>query len=178
MNDFYSTKPLIQTKEYKRFVEFAQSCMEYKYIGICYGNPGVGKTFSAHEFTHPEVFDYYEYNIDFNVPLPQKVKKNFHKCNGVFMTVPVCNTPKIIKHIVYSKTLNYGNAALRIKDERDLRVLEMEAPKIVYVSCNTATQARDILLLSEKYQVVKVQPVDMFPHTHHVENIALLALKK
>lgn len=129
MNDIYSTKPFIQTKEYKRFVEFAQSCMEYKYIGICYGNPGVGKTFSAHEFTHPEVFDYYEYNIDFNVPLPQKVKNNFHKCNGVFMTVPVCNTPKIIKHIVYSKTLNYGNAALRIKDERDLKVLVMEARK-------------------------------------------------
>jgi DNA transposition AAA+ family ATPase len=41
MNDIYSTKPFIQTKEYKRFVEFAQSCMEYKYIGICYGNPVV-----------------------------------------------------------------------------------------------------------------------------------------
>lgn len=58
-----------------------------------------------------------------------------------------------------------------------LKLLEMEAPKIVYVSCNTATQARDILLLSEKYQVVKVQPVDMFPHTHHIENVALLILK-
>lgn len=58
-----------------------------------------------------------------------------------------------------------------------LKLLEMEAPKIVYVSCNTATQARDILLLSEKYQVVKVQPVDMFPHTHHIESVALLILK-
>ncbi|MEX0636356.1 MAG: 23S rRNA (uracil(1939)-C(5))-methyltransferase RlmD, partial [Ferruginibacter sp.] len=58
-----------------------------------------------------------------------------------------------------------------------LKLLEMEAPKIVYVSCNTATQARDILLLSEKYNVVKVQPVDMFPHTHHIESVALLTLK-
>jgi len=58
-----------------------------------------------------------------------------------------------------------------------LKLLEMEAPKIVYVSCNTATQARDILLLSEKYHVVKVQPVDMFPHTHHIESVALLILK-
>ena len=58
-----------------------------------------------------------------------------------------------------------------------LKLLEMEAPKIVYVSCNTATQARDILLLSEKYQVIKVQPVDMFPHTHHIESVALLILK-
>lgn len=58
-----------------------------------------------------------------------------------------------------------------------IKLLEMEAPKIVYVSCNTATQARDILLLSEKYKVVKVQPVDMFPHTHHIECVALLTLK-
>jgi 23S rRNA (uracil1939-C5)-methyltransferase len=57
------------------------------------------------------------------------------------------------------------------------KLLEMEAPKIVYVSCNTATQARDIALLAEKYQVEKVQPVDMFPHTHHIECVALLTLK-
>jgi 23S rRNA (uracil1939-C5)-methyltransferase len=58
-----------------------------------------------------------------------------------------------------------------------IKLLEMEAPKIVYVSCNTATQARDIALLSEKYTVEKVQPVDMFPHTHHIECVALLKLK-
>ena len=57
------------------------------------------------------------------------------------------------------------------------KLLEMEAPKIVYVSCNTATQARDIALLAEKYVVSKVQPVDMFPHTHHIECVALLTLK-
>jgi len=56
------------------------------------------------------------------------------------------------------------------------RLLEMEVPKIVYVSCNAATQARDVALLSEKYRVTRIRPVDMFPHTQHVENVALLTL--
>lgn len=57
------------------------------------------------------------------------------------------------------------------------KLLEIEAPKIVYVSCNTATQARDIGLLGAKYDVEKIQPVDMFPHTHHIECVALLKLR-
>jgi 23S rRNA (uracil1939-C5)-methyltransferase len=57
-------------------------------------------------------------------------------------------------------------------------LLALEAPKIVYVSCGPATQARDLSILKEKYEVVKCQPVDMFPHTHHVESVALLQLKK
>ena len=56
-------------------------------------------------------------------------------------------------------------------------ILRSSPEKIVYVSCNPATQARDILLLSENYQVSVIQPVDMFPHTHHVENVALLIRK-
>ncbi|MGI4804206.1 MAG: 23S rRNA (uracil(1939)-C(5))-methyltransferase RlmD [Janthinobacterium lividum] len=58
------------------------------------------------------------------------------------------------------------------------RLMEIEAEKIVYVSCNVATQARDLLVLKEKYEVTKIQPVDMFPHTQHVENVLLLQLKK
>ncbi len=57
------------------------------------------------------------------------------------------------------------------------RLLEMEAEKIVYVSCNAATQARDLALLKEKYDVVRIKPVDMFPHTQHVENVVLLQLR-
>lgn len=56
-------------------------------------------------------------------------------------------------------------------------LLALEAPKIVYVSCNPATQARDIALLAEKYTVDKIQPVDMFPQTYHVENVVRLSLK-
>ena len=53
-------------------------------------------------------------------------------------------------------------------------ILFAEPKRIVYVSCNPATQARDLSLLDAKYKVMAVQPVDMFPHTHHVENVVLL----
>ena len=56
-------------------------------------------------------------------------------------------------------------------------ILKASPKRIVYVSCNPATQARDLGLLDETYKVVKVQPVDMFPHTHHVENVVLLEKK-
>ena len=56
-------------------------------------------------------------------------------------------------------------------------ILFAEPKRIVYVSCNPATQARDLSLLDVKYRVTRVQPVDMFPHTHHVENVVLLELK-
>ncbi|MBK7871159.1 MAG: 23S rRNA (uracil(1939)-C(5))-methyltransferase RlmD [Saprospiraceae bacterium] len=56
-------------------------------------------------------------------------------------------------------------------------LLQLESPKIVYVSCNPATQARDLHLLSIKYDVIKMRPVDMFPHTHHIESVALLELR-
>lgn len=57
------------------------------------------------------------------------------------------------------------------------RILEMEAKRVVYVSCNAATQARDLALLQEKYDVERIKPVDMFPHTQHVENVVSLVLK-
>ncbi len=56
-------------------------------------------------------------------------------------------------------------------------ILFAEPQRIVYVSCNPATQARDLQLLDVKYRVKAVQPVDMFPHTHHVENVVLLEIK-
>ncbi len=57
------------------------------------------------------------------------------------------------------------------------QILRMRAPKVVYVSCNPATQARDLQLLDVAYRITRLQPVDMFPHTHHIENVALLELR-
>jgi 23S rRNA (uracil1939-C5)-methyltransferase len=57
------------------------------------------------------------------------------------------------------------------------KILDIAAPTVVYVSCNPATQARDLNLLDEKYSVTKIQPVDMFPHTLHIENVVQLKLR-
>ena len=57
------------------------------------------------------------------------------------------------------------------------KLMAIAAPTMVYVSCNPATQARDLALLDEKYAVEKMQPVDMFPHTHHIENVVQLKLR-
>ena len=58
------------------------------------------------------------------------------------------------------------------------KILEMSPQRIVYVSCNPGTQARDLALMAHQYQITKVQPVDMFPHTHHVESVVALSLIK
>ena len=57
------------------------------------------------------------------------------------------------------------------------QILKIAPQKVVYVSCNSATQARDLALMDEKYKVTRVRPVDMFPQTHHVENVVLLELR-
>ena len=57
-------------------------------------------------------------------------------------------------------------------------ILFASPDRIVYVSCNPATQARDLQLLDTDYKVIKIQPVDMFPHTQHVENVVLLEKRK
>jgi 23S rRNA (uracil1939-C5)-methyltransferase len=58
------------------------------------------------------------------------------------------------------------------------KLLKSDASRIIYVSCNPATQARDLKILNENYAVIKIQPIDMFPHTYHVENIALLQKRR
>jgi 23S rRNA (uracil1939-C5)-methyltransferase len=57
------------------------------------------------------------------------------------------------------------------------QIVRIAPKKVVYVSCNSATQARDLALMNDTYKIVKTQAVDMFPHTHHVENVVLLELR-
>ena len=57
------------------------------------------------------------------------------------------------------------------------QILKLSPKKIVYVSCNSATQARDLLLLKDVYEIIRSRAVDMFPQTHHIENVVLLEKK-
>jgi 23S rRNA (uracil1939-C5)-methyltransferase len=63
-------------------------------------------------------------------------------------------------------------------DQLVKKIVEIAAPIVVYVSCNPATQARDLSILNDTYSIEKVQPVDMFPHTHHIENVVQLKIRK
>ena len=90
--------------------------------------------------------------------------------------IDICNDEFFAKHgkpgVIISDPPRAGMHEKLVR-----KILEIEAPLVVYVSCNPATQARDVNLLGEKYSVTKIQPVDMFPHTHHIENVAQLKLR-
>lgn len=106
------------------------------------------------------------------------------KINGIENTLFFASDMKDILNDDFVST--YGKPDVIITDppragmhEDVINVILNAAPKrVVYVSCNPATQARDLQLLDEKYKVTKVQPVDMFPHTQHVENVVLLEKKE
>jgi len=91
--------------------------------------------------------------------------------------VDVCDDDFIVRHgkpgVIITDPPRAGMHEKLVK-----KINEMEAPVVVYVSCNPATQARDLNWLGEKYEVTRIQPVDMFPHTQHIENVAQLKLKK
>jgi 23S rRNA (uracil1939-C5)-methyltransferase len=105
------------------------------------------------------------------------------KINGINNTLFFACDMKDILNGDFIKT--YGNPDVIITDPPRVgmhddvikTILSAEPQKIVYVSCNPATQARDLNLLAQKYRISKIQPVDMFPHTQHVENVVLSELK-
>lgn len=90
--------------------------------------------------------------------------------------IDICNGEFFLKHgkpdVIVTDPPRAGMHAELVK-----KILNIGAPIVVYVSCNPATQARDLNMLKEKYRVTKIQPVDMFPHTHHIENVVQLKLK-
>ena len=91
--------------------------------------------------------------------------------------IDICNDEFFTKHgrpdVIITDPPRVGMHEKLVK-----KILEIAAPVVVYVSCNPATQGRDLNLLGEKYDVTQIQPVDMFPHTQHIENVVQLKLKK
>ncbi len=85
--------------------------------------------------------------------------------------------PKIIEKENIKPSVVFVDPPRKGLDKETIKVLqELKPSKIVYISCNPATLARDIALLEESYCIEKIQPVDMFPFTHNIESIALLCL--
>ena len=87
-------------------------------------------------------------------------------------------TPELIKEHGHPDVLILDPPRVGMHQKVVQTILDTLPEKIVYVSCNPATQARDILLLSDRYSVGRIQPVDMFPQTHHVENVVMLTLNQ
>jgi 23S rRNA (uracil1939-C5)-methyltransferase len=102
-----------------------------------------------------------------------------HITNTLFVAGDIKNvlTPTFIEENGYPDVVVTDPPRTGMHEDVVASIMAASPLKIVYVSCNPATQARDLSLMSSAYQVEKVQPVDMFPHTHHVENVVLLRKK-
>ncbi len=117
--------------------------------------------------------------------VPQAIEdaKENAKVNGIDNCEFYCGDMKDLLQLDFVKKVGKPEVIITDppRDGMHKKVIEnillLDAKKIVYVSCNSATQARDLELLKEAYEVTFIQPVDMFPQTHHVENIAVLERK-
>jgi 23S rRNA (uracil1939-C5)-methyltransferase len=104
------------------------------------------------------------------------------KLNGVKNFTPIlADLNKSFQPIIYERSLPMPEIVITDPPRNGMHpktvqdLFDIRPNKIVYISCNPATQARDIKLLRDgSYQLQKIQPVDMFPHTYHIENVALL----
>ena len=109
----------IQTKEHLRFEEFAQACKKYRYIGLCYGKPGIGKSFSANHYARWDTFRNYKL-ID---ELDAEMIQNIRQCNAILYTAPITNTPKRIEEKLSLQLLKFGNALAKTQGISDPKSL-------------------------------------------------------
>lgn len=175
-NSFFQTNTQQAEKLYQAAVDFAEfRCNEIVYD--LYSGAGtipifiskLVKEIYGFESVEPAIEDA-KINIGLNgitnfQPILCDLNKSF---------LPVLEEKNIPKpDLVIADPPRSGMNPKTVKD-----ILQLKPPKVVYISCNPSTQARDIKLLCEGgYKLMKLQPVDMFPHTYHIENVALLILK-
>lgn len=121
----------IQTKEHLRFEEFAEACKKYRYIGLCYGKPGVGKSFSANHYAKWDAFRNYKL-ID---ELDDLMIQNVEQCKAILYTAPITNTPKRIEEKLGLQLLKFGNLLVKIQGISDpkklLRDVEYNCPLVI-----------------------------------------------
>lgn len=115
----------IETKEYRRFAEFANACIKFKYIGLCYGKPGVGKTLAAKQFTQWENIKHISHSDE----LDEKSRANILKTTGLFYSAQITDTPKRISERLRHYLYQYGSAVLRAKGIKELGELILELPQ-------------------------------------------------
>ena len=107
----------ILTKEYGRFAEFADSCSEFGYIGICHGEPGVGKSLAAAYYSKWDEEIGRENAVS---PVAPALSKKLKACRGVLLSAPVINTPKIIEKTVSYRLDGYSCALSKARGEKEL----------------------------------------------------------
>lgn len=138
---FKETANFLITKEYKKFAEFCDACKEYKYIGLCYGPPGVGKTLSARHYSYwdniEKVFGRYDDVLDI------ECTKNFYKGRTIYYTAPVLGSPGRVEKEIH-KTMDFvGWIYAKNKEKLDIDepdryengelILDSERVKLVIV---------------------------------------------
>lgn len=121
-----SIKEFIQTKEFKRFQEFANSVVEYRYIGICHGEAGVGKSLAASLYLKWNESIGKEKIVD---DLTHENRRRLKACKGVLITSPVSNTPKIIRHDIICRINGYGFAYRKSLGAKELEEIYTDAEK-------------------------------------------------
>lgn len=108
--EFRGELPFVETREHARFSEFAVACTVDRYIGVCHGRPGVGKTRSARQYTAcPDLLDYVPHK-----PINPDFAEAVTGCRGFFFTAPVSNTPKIINDRLHVNLYRLGHARLAL----------------------------------------------------------------
>jgi len=172
---FFQTNTLQTQILYKKIQELANICHE-EIVYDLYTGVGTIAIFLAQ-------YAYHTIGIDVTESAIADAQVNA-RLNNVYNTTFVAGTVEQLLDAQFLST--YGKPHVVVTDPPRAgmhhsviaQLLRIAPERIIYVSCNPATQARDIALMSEQYQLVVAQPIDMFPHTSHVENIVLLTRKQ